>query len=272
MRFFQIAVAVIFLICCCVCSAFFLNNRLNRDLTIPKITFDSDEIHVSVSATDDDLLKGVEATDTKDGNISSKLIIESISNFIEPAKAEIIYAVCDNDKHVAHNKRTVIYDDYSSPVFGLNSPLIFSVDRSITLTDAFCATDVIDGDISDNIILTVPDYEQGSEGIFTVHAMVSNSKGDTVNADFPLVVEEMDNDAPAIELTQYYLRVKSGDKVDPKKYIASAYDSAGNDLTASVTYKYKKEAVTQGLYKVDYYVRSVNGSQGHTILLIAPEN
>ena len=50
--------------------------------------------------------------------------------------------------------RTVRYTDYEKPHFSLSQGLVYPVGGSVTLLDRLTATDVIDGDISDNIRVT----------------------------------------------------------------------------------------------------------------------
>lgn len=95
MRFLRIAVSALFAVTLIVFSYFFISNKLNRDDTIPVITVEGDMLDVSIKATNEDLLKGVTAHDDKDGDITSKVIVESISKFTEKGVCKVTYAVCD---------------------------------------------------------------------------------------------------------------------------------------------------------------------------------
>ncbi|MCR5150780.1 MAG: DUF5011 domain-containing protein [Clostridiales bacterium] len=272
MRYFRIAVTFIFIVTCVLFGVYYVKVHVTVDKTYPVIEMDSDEITVSISEGDSALLKGVTATDGKDGDITDKIVVVSVSPFIEPGKSTVSYSVCDSDKHVVSASRTVVYSGYKKPKFSLSMPLVFSPEEGISLKGAVGAYDVLDGDISSNVIMTVPDYQNGQTGIFTVHAEAFNSKGDSVTCDLPLVVEKADPSSPTITLSDYLVYVKSGSTVNPYKYIESAENIYGEDLMDTVTYKSHKVSDQDGLYKIDYYVTDVDGSVGHTVLLILPES
>ena len=272
MKYFRLGITLVFIITCAVFTAFFVNKRIHTDKTIPQITVEENDLYISVNDDDSALLKGVKASDGKDGDLTDSIIVESISTFINPGECKITYAVCDSDKHVAHKSRTLHYVDYTEPKFTLQKSLVFSSDSAISLKNAIGAVDSIDGDISSNVVLTVPDYEKGQTGSFVVKAEAFNSKGDSITAEFPMTIEETEANAPTIVLNSYLDYIKAGVKLNPYKYLEGAVDYAGNDLTSSVTYKVRKDSGSSGLYKIDYYVTDQRGTEGHTQLLILPEN
>lgn len=271
MKYFRIGVVVAFIVTVLVFTKYYIENHIRADHTYPSIQVEEAEIKAPIDASDEYLLQGVTATDPKDGDITEKLIVESISSFIEPGVCKVTYAVCDADKHVAHASRKLIYEGYKKPQFTLSRALIYSVHDPITLKTVIGAEDVIDGDISENVILTIPEYETGDSGIFTIHAETFNSKGDTVSADFPLVVEDSDPSGPVIKLKKYIDYIENGSSVNPYKYLESATDVYGHDVTASVIYKAHKGS-NNGLYTIDFYATDSRGLTGHTALIIMPEN
>ena len=63
---------------------YFKYEQINsKDNQAPVITMDTDSIQVSCQAEDGELLKGIKATDSKDGDVTGSLIVESVSNFME---------------------------------------------------------------------------------------------------------------------------------------------------------------------------------------------
>ena len=72
--------------------------------------------------------------------------------------------------------------------------------------------------ISNNIIITSSDYEYGSLGTYTVRAEVTNSKGDMISIQLPLVVEERSGNAPVVELTDYLIYAKRGEGLNYLDY------------------------------------------------------
>ena len=86
----------------------FLREAAAKDDAAPVIVCSSSEIHVSVDASEEELLFGVTAMDAEDGDITSSVVIESISSFVEPGKSIITYAAFDSHNHVATASRTLL--------------------------------------------------------------------------------------------------------------------------------------------------------------------
>ncbi|MCQ2492907.1 MAG: hypothetical protein MJ087_07710, partial [Lachnospiraceae bacterium] len=62
--------------------AFILVNKGMDGNHAPKITFDNEEVlNIKVNAKEKKLLQGVHATDKEDGDLTDKIIIDSISAF-----------------------------------------------------------------------------------------------------------------------------------------------------------------------------------------------
>ena len=99
-------------------------DKMKTDTTIPVITIDTEVIELGVKDKQELLLQGVTAYDEKDGDITDKVLIESVSKFIEPGVCTVTYAVADSDKHVVKQTRTLKYTDYTSPEFYMKRALV----------------------------------------------------------------------------------------------------------------------------------------------------
>ncbi|MDD6145516.1 MAG: hypothetical protein PUB43_00525, partial [Oscillospiraceae bacterium] len=119
MRVFRAAVVIIFVLVTAVFSAFYIKEQKSRDDTLPEIKVETDTIEVSVKDGPEILLEGVSAYDGKDGDLTDKVIVESVSKFIEKGVSKVTYAVCDSNNHVTNATRRVVYKDYESPRFNL---------------------------------------------------------------------------------------------------------------------------------------------------------
>ena len=271
MRVMRLIVALLTVIVTIVFVTMFTYVNISKDKTIPVITMETEQIDVSVKATDEELLQGVTAFDEKDGDISSRLLVESISKFTTVGYAKMKYVVTDLDNHVVTATRVVHYTDYTPPKFTMNSSLVFSVYEEIVTKGIIGATDAIDGDISKNIILYSPDYEEGKEGDYTIQATVTNSKGDTSIISLPMSVERIAREAPEIILHNYLIYIKKGDSVDYSKYIKQTIDSYGveTDLKIQVQTDFVKNK--EGMFTVDYYGTDSYGRKGHTALIVIAE-
>ena len=129
-------------------------DKVTTDNTIPVITIENKDLSISVKDKKDALLQGVTATDEKDGDITHKVLVESVSKFIEPGIFDVTYAVVDSDNHVSKATRRVRYTDYTQPEFYMKRALVYSVDEDVDIRSAVGARDCIDGDISDRVTIT----------------------------------------------------------------------------------------------------------------------
>jgi hypothetical protein len=171
---------------------------------------------------------------------------------------------------VATATRKVRYVGYESPKFELSEDLCFSIYERLNLRDIVTATDCIDGDITDNIVISSENYESAIEGVFAIQATVTNRKGDTSIVNVDLFVEDLDLSAPEIELTDYLIYMKpTKGKVDFEKFLVSAEDEKGNDLTDKVQVQTGKiDTSKPGTYSVHYRVTDKNDVEGHTVLTV----
>ena len=98
-------------------AAYLVYTRQISDNTPPEISFLSDVLEVSVEASEDDLLVGVTAKDSKDGNVTNSVLVEGISGLSSDQLATITYAAFDQAGNVAKAQRTVQYTCllYTSP-------------------------------------------------------------------------------------------------------------------------------------------------------------
>lgn len=270
MRILRVVAVLLFVITTALYGYFLVTEKLKNDETIPVITLEEEVLEVGIDATNDDLLKGVTAHDEKDGDITNKVIVESLSNFIEPGLCRVTYAVCDSNNHVATATRKVRYVGYESPKFALEEDLCYSIYERLNLKNCITATDCIEGDITDNIVISSEDYTSAIAGVFTIQATVTNRKGDASTINMNLFVEDTDLSAPEIELTEYLIYMKpTEDPVDFKKFIVGAEDERGNDLTDKVIVQQNKVDTTKpGTYAVHYRVTDKNDVEGHTVLTV----
>ncbi len=268
MRILRGSVLTLFVITFIAFSLIFIREKITTDTTIPQITVEGEIIEVSLKATDEELLKGITAFDEKDGDLTSEIIIESVSRFIEPGVSRVTYAVCDNDNNIATATRKIRYKDYESPRFSLSEALCYSVYETPNLKKAISVKDSIVGDITSDMILTSDDYTKSVTGVFTINARVTTEKGDTAVLDIPLIVEDRSEAAPEIKLKKYLIYADKGEKLDFEDYLVSATDSEERDITDDVTIETKINMKKEGTYLVHYYAEDRNDNKGHTVLIV----
>lgn len=272
MKPFRIIILIAFAFVSIASIAVFIGEKLAVDKTIPVITVEEEMIEVSLKATDEELLKGVTAYDEKDKDLTSQIIIESISRFTEKGVSKVTYAVCDSNNNVAKASRMIKFKGYKSPWFEVTGNLCFSLYERIDISEMISAVDSIEGGwISKDIVITSDDYTTSIPGAYSLDVTVNNAKGDSSQIKLPFIVEDRPLSAPTIELKKYLAYTKKGKTIDFKSYIVDALDSKEESLKDKVTVESNVDFKKPGTYNVHYYVTDSNNYRGHSVLTVIVE-
>lgn len=268
MRALRVGTVLVFVITTILFCLFYLGEKGSKDYTIPSIEIPSGVLDVSIHSAQTLLLDGVTANDKKDGDITSKIIIESISKFYKDRTCVVTFAVMDSDKHVAKNSRTIRYTDYTEPEFYLVKPLIFRLDESVDVRKMVGATDCIEGDISEKVTIVATDYTDNTPGVFTLSLQATNKLGDVIFLDLPIYVEEINVRALAVELREYLVYVEKGAELNFEEYITSVSSNfveiENYDLLVSTNF----DSNVPGTYSVHFNVEDSAGRSGHSVLTV----
>ncbi len=195
--------------------------------SIPVIICPTESISVSVDSMTDQsiLLNDVTAIDVEDGDITSSIVVESVSQFVEEGHCIITYAAFDSAKNVAKLTRHLFFTDYVPPKFRLKAPLEFKYSSAINPLSVVEAYDCIDGNISDRIKMNLknPDDELTNAGTHAVEFKVTNSLGDVSVLETEIdVIDRTYTESrmtPAISLKEYITYVECYDRIDPMDMI-----------------------------------------------------
>ena len=159
MKKLRILGIVVFVIAA-VSFGYFKYEQINsKDNQAPVITMDADSVEVSCQAGDEEFLKGITAKDSKDGDVTSSLIVESISNFMENHTRNMTVVAFDSDNHATKATRKIAYTDYTAPTFSLTEPLRFAMNTQDIMGTLTCV-DVLDGDVTGKIKMSSEYYVQ----------------------------------------------------------------------------------------------------------------
>lgn len=239
MRRLRIAVAGLFVLSLIAFIAFNIVDRITADHTPPTITSESDTVSVTLKPEkdsdkessdeesgeepDDDaaLYQGLTAEDNRDGDLTDSIRVSSMSNFTEPGKREITYAVFDSSNNSATLTRTLEYTDYTSPQIKLSAPLRYTLGEmsDVSLTENMSVEDCLDGDITSQIRASYNDavYIQQA-GDYPITVQVSNSAGDTCTVNLTVTVTDPSGENESQKyyplLSQYIVYAKVGGSVD----------------------------------------------------------
>ncbi len=278
------------IILCVICAALYIvsNRYANRNSgdEMPVISMDEREVTVSVNDTEEAIFQGVTVTDKEDGDVTDSLMVESMGNMDKNLSRTAVIAAFDSSGNVTKTSRTVSYSDYTSPTLSVGSSLTVQTSKVTSILDGVTATDVLDGDISDEVQLEISGtVREDVTNDYSADLLVTNSAGDTV--DIPVTVTAATaadlSAAPTIELTTYLIYLDKGaDTPSWKNYISSVTVSgrtwlwdngftlepeedgtiptlkASEDELTSSDVKAKQEVDTEtpGVYEVDYYVKA----------------
>ena len=251
------------------------SNKNKMDASVPEIQMGSEQIDASVKNQEKDLLKDVVAKDDKDGDITDKIVIESISKFIDKEKhiCNVTYAVSNSNNKVVKKTRKVRFTDYRSPRFILKQPLCFETGSDASVKEIIGAEDVFDGDISNKVKILSKPISTNISGDNTITAQVTNSMGDTVTLKAVVIIKQENNLSPTISLSKNIEYMKKGDKFDPYKYVKSVKDNEGKSISASKV-KVKSSSVKTnkaGCYLVEYRVTDSENNEGAAYLTVMVE-
>lgn len=260
----------ILIICLVLVTAAFaagqVYSRVVTDTVPPVITLDSDSITVSVEDGRDALLRGVTASDAKDGDLTGQIIVSGVSKLISNNTAKVSYMVFDKAGNMASATRYVVYSDYHRPRFMLITPLVYSLGETVSITGRLQAQDAVDGDITSSIRVLSSDIISSTEGVYNLTLQVINSLGDTAQVTLPVTIRaEADGDS-AVNLRRYLVYVGLGDNFEPRNYIESV--SAGS--VSDVRIDSNVDTQSAGCYLVTYTVTS-GGRSSSALMTVVVE-
>lgn len=202
-----------------------------QDVTPPVISSESTEFHIDAANGSSGLLEGLTAKDDVDGDLTANIIVGSISPFKEKGISDVEYIVFDSSDNVGRYERTVHFDNYESPTFQLSKALVYELNGEINISDRITATDMLEGDISDKIRFSSPNFMKDEEGTYILRAEVKNSYGDAVKLELPINVVRYSCDRECIQLNEYLVYMKQGERLSPWTYIEKITDRLGEPVS-----------------------------------------
>lgn len=276
MRNIQIILIILFLVGVVAFGMTFGYNYFYSDKESPVIYCENEDssIEVSVTATKQELCAGLRARDNASGDITDRIQVKSVSTLVSSNSAQVTYVVFDDASNAGTYTRTVVYTDYEKPHYALSKPLLFGVGQTVTLLDRLTASDILDGDISNKIRLTMVNLTNDTAGSYNIRVMVTNSLGDTSMIPLTIIIRNTPIGSPTIELSEYIVYTKVGKPLNLEDYILSVDDPAapsgrGNiknvEITSSVNYQ------SAGAYDVCYSYVGTTGLQYDVILTVIVE-
>lgn len=275
MRFLKYSVIIIF----CICLAGFICHYEGwfeeNDTVGPVISGEADLIELSVSATEEDFLAGVTATDEVDGDVTDSLIVSGLSLVNTDEHTRVVtYAAFDSSNNVSTWTRTVKYIDYEPPVFSLSKQLVFNEGDKVSILEYINAYDLLDGDVSQNVKLISGASTYDTVGYYPVVVGVSNSCGDYSELELTVTIQGYDRQAvantPEIALTEYLVYINAGEVFNPASYIKTVYSKVEGEVigTDAVSINSGVDVNVPGKYTITYSVINTLGYTGESSLTV----
>lgn len=271
MRKLQLFTAIILLAAVIVYVVFSLYDRIFEDNTPPVIASESDVVECSVNGDETELMAGLTAYDSDDGDITGEIMVESISPLINKDTAKITYVVFDSSNNVGRYTRNVRYTDYELPKFGLSGPLIFAKGSDISVFEKLSAYDVIDKDVSDSIRVTTQNLDNTTEGEYSITVQVTNSMGDTATLPLTVIINSASVRKQLIELDEYLVYIEKDSYFNVWNYVKYVYSAKGTVRAKTVIdVESNVDTSKAGVYEVRYSY-SDGGYDYTTILTVVVE-
>lgn len=242
------AAAVVAVLALCVILAATVHSAKNR----PALTLNGDaEVTVECGAeyTDDGCTATVRKTD-----ISDQI---QVTNHVDTSKVgtyEVEYQV-QYKKKSASAKRTVLVEDHTAPTVTLNGDeTVFVADFADYTESGATASDIADGDLTQNIQITVSDENDYTKN---VHYEVKDAGGNVGSADRKVCL--YDTVAPEIKLNGE-AEITVDEQAAFEDPGATATDDRDGDISASVTTSGYVDVYRPGTYTVTYSVADAGGN------------
>ena len=243
------------------------------DTAPPVITSDSNLLELSATATEQELKQGLKAYDNMDGDITDRIVVQRISHLVNATDATVTYLVFDDASNAATYQRTLRYTDYQKPRFYLTKALTYNVGETITLRDRLSARDVIDGDLTDSILVSESNASNTVPGYYAITVQVTNSAGDTAVLPLTVTVQNQSVTTPRILLREQLVYVDAGQSVNYASYLLSATDPmlSGTQNSQVTINDEDADLSTPGVYEVYYYLLGKSGETATAILTVVVE-
>lgn len=273
MRIVRIALIAVFILSLGLFGVTEVVQLAGRDSGVPVITSDREVLEIPCEYTEEQLLEGLTAEDSTDGDLTSQIIPGTFSRFIGDGLSEITYVVFDSDNQPGTLTRKVSFTDYHPPRFTLTQPLVFTVQEGSysAAMSRIGAQDMLDGDLTGWVTQTDTDVNYNSTGAYTMTVQVSNSFGDTSTAALPVHVIS-GNVSLEIRLTSSVVYLTTGDDIDPDTYVEDVLDTEGDSLgIGNVSASSEVDTETPGCYEIHYTVSDDSGNTGETWLTVIVE-
>lgn len=223
---------ILLLLLLAVLLIFELLIKYTKDKNPPVIRSTETEIVYTAGEDLKSLLKGIEAFDEEEGDVSDTLTVENIYPDVQSGTATVIYAARDSSNNIAKKRLVVIYNQKE--------------------------TDISDSDDENN-----PPEEKKTE-------TKSQDKVET-ESQKETQKETLSKEHPRIALTRNQVSVKAGDEINRLSFVKSVSDDKDDEEYLSKRIQITGDEFDRdkpGVYKQIFYVIDSDGNKSNKETLI----
>ena len=185
------------------------------------------------------LLEGVTATDDKDGDVTSSLVIENIFPNDDRTSASVVYAAKDSHNNVTKVTRRVNYKASEG--------------------DASASEDTAEEDNGD-ADKAAPAAEEPKQ---------EDTEGVKNETDAQMEIDALPAETPKLYLNTYEVTVEAGSELDKISYIKEITDDADSQETlfGEIQIDGDVDTATAGDYTLTYHVTDSDGNRSNVAVL-----
>ena len=219
---------------------------LDVDNTQPTITAIDLEYEINSKY---DLLKGVSASDKEDGDLTRKIEYTENIDITKPGTYQVTYTVEDESRFSVSKTVNVVVTGVPEPVITANDIEVSQYTEFNEKENVF-ATDIVDGNITSNIIVEKSNVNTNVIGEYEVTYSVTNSYNKKVTKTIKVTVVE--NEKPVITAEDKEVLLNS--EFDNMKDVR-ATDKEDGDLTSNIIIENDNVDTSKvGKYQITYKV------------------
>lgn len=221
--------------------------KFSEDNTPPEIQFQDNEIVYTEGDSYDGLLDGVTATDNKDGDVTSSLVVESVYPNEDGKTATIVYVARDSGNNVGKANKVVTY--------------------RAAADDQTATSDATEETATDESTDAQPSATPEATDTPTPTPSVTPSdESDTEDSEEDDSTDNLSAAAPRIKLSTNRVTIKKGESINRISYVESITDDKDSKETLYKRIEISGDTFdkdTPGTYEQTYYVIDTDGNRSN---------
>lgn len=225
---------------------------MNRDQEGPQIAIDeSAAVVYHANITDKELLEGVTASDEKDGDVTDRIVVESVEVHQEQSCAAVTYVALDNSNNVSRSTREI--------------PLEAGYTSGEAVDTAEEAADPEgDGEAApDGAVTATPEASEVPDARESQEQQTPDDGGQAER------IAALSPEAPRLYLSQHQVTIQAGEDFRSLEWISDITDDSDdrNSLYRDIRVDGEVDANTAGTYELTYYVVDSSGNRSNEEVL-----